>query len=167
MPAVALDVTRARRVAETVRDPELPVLTLAELGVLRDVTIRRGVVLVAVAPTWSGCPATATIRADLRLALAAAGFDQVEVHTVLDPAWTPEQITPAGRRLLHEHGIAPPSGAVSGPVDVVLGRRPAAAVCPRCGSDRTRETSRFGSAPCLSMHVCRECAEPFEKVKDL
>ena len=167
MAAVALDVTRARRVAEQVRDPELPVLTLADLGVLRDVSVAQDTVVVTVSPTWSGCPATATIRSDLRLALAAAGFDRVEVHTVLDPAWTPQQITPNGRRLLREHGVAPPTGAVDGPVDVVLGRRPAGATCPRCGSERTRETSRFGSAPCLSMHVCRECAEPFEKVKDL
>ena len=167
MPAMALDVTRARRVAETVRDPELPVLTLADLGVLRDVAVDRDTVVVTVTPTWSGCPATATIRADLRLALAAAGFGKVEVRTVLDPPWTPEEISAQGRRLLREHGVAPPTGPKPGPVDLVLGAGPAAANCPRCGSHRTRETSRFGSAPCLSMHVCQECAEPFEKVKDL
>lgn len=167
MTAVASDLGRARRVAEQVRDPELPVLTLAELGVLRGVTLEQDSVVVTVTPTWSGCPATATIRADLRLALAAAGFEEVEVRTVLDPPWTPEQITTQGRRLLREHGVAPPSGAGSGPVDLVLGPAHAAATCPRCGSDRTRETSRFGSAPCLSMHVCGDCSEPFEKVKDL
>lgn len=170
-----VDLERARAVAATVPDPELPVLSLADLGVLRSVEAEGGTVVVTVTPTYAGCPATATIRADLRLALARAGFADVEVRTSLAPAWSTDWITERGRRALREHGIAPPGpaqGPTSGPaagrvVDLVLGTPPVTPVCPHCGAASTRELSRFGSAPCLSMHACLACAEPFEKVKEL
>ena len=98
----------ARQVAQSVPDPELPMLTLADLGILRDVTMRGGCVVVSLTPTYSGCPAIAEIRADLASRLAAAGFADVDVRTVLTPAWTSDFISPAGRRKLAEAGIAPP-----------------------------------------------------------
>jgi ring-1,2-phenylacetyl-CoA epoxidase subunit PaaD len=163
---------RARQVAGSVVDPELPMLTLEDLGVLGDVEVMGDRVVVWITPTYTGCPAVATMRADLRLALTAAGFADVDVRTRLSPPWSSDLITERGRALLAAHGIAPPGrvdaepGRGTGPVDVVLGAPVRAAACPRCGSVRTREISRFGPTACTSMHVCASCAEPFEKVKE-
>ena len=161
---VGTDLRRARDAAASVVDPELPMLTLEDLGVLRGVEDIGGRVVVTVTPTYSGCPALATMKADLRLALAAAGFRDVEVRTTLAPAWTTDWITERGRQALHEHGIAPP-----GPRQVTLQllQRPPDPACPRCGSLETRVVSRFGASPCTSQHVCGTCAEPFDKVKEL
>jgi ring-1,2-phenylacetyl-CoA epoxidase subunit PaaD len=167
--AVTAPVETARAVAEQVVDPEMPMLTLADLGVLRDVEVSEGRVTVTVTPTYSGCPAMATIRADLAVALRRAGFEEVDIRTALTPAWTTDWISERGRNALREHGIAPP-GAVrrhgGGPVELVL-LEPPAPECPRCGSGSTREVSRFGASSCTSLHVCGSCAEPFDKVKEL
>ncbi|WP_424535616.1 1,2-phenylacetyl-CoA epoxidase subunit PaaD [Sphaerisporangium viridialbum] len=161
----------AREVAERVADPELPMMTLADLGILRDVSeTEGGGVVVTITPTYSGCPAMAAIRADLSTALRAAGYADVRVRTVLSPAWTTDWISERGRRKLAEAGIAPPGPAPvrpRGPVPVTLGpsrRRPS---CPRCGSDDTEETSRFGATACKGLWRCRACREPFEHVKEL
>jgi ring-1,2-phenylacetyl-CoA epoxidase subunit PaaD len=160
----------ARRAAEAVVDPEMPMLTLADLGVLRAVEVDGDRVVVTITPTYTGCPATATIRADLVLALTGAGVDQVEVRTSLSPAWSTDWITERGRQALADHGIAPPAaghgGSTGGPVDLLLRPGPTPA-CPQCGSPDTREVSRYGASPCTSMHVCRSCGEPFDKVKEL
>lgn len=151
----------AWEVAAGVLDPELPVITIAELGVLRDVRVGRdGGVDVSITPTYSGCPAVDAIREDVDAALRAAGYAPVRVRTVLAPAWTTDWITPAGRARLRENGIAPPGPRGAGPVLVAL-----APPCPRCGSRRTRQVSRFGPTACVSTHTCTECREPFDHVK--
>nr|WP_235215598.1 1,2-phenylacetyl-CoA epoxidase subunit PaaD [Phaeacidiphilus oryzae] len=173
---------RAVRIASAVPDPELPFLTLADLGVLRGIGYdpEAGEVTVELTPTYLGCPAVAEMRAVLDARLRAAGFPRVEVRTVLSPPWTPELISAEGRRKLAEHGIAPPVGsaesAAGGPVPLRLGptRHRAAAEgavdpvrCPRCGSAETVETSAFGAAPCRSLWRCESCLEPFEHIKSL
>ena len=159
-----------RAVAETVVDPELPQLTLADLGVLGEVrTGADGTVLVEITPTYSGCPATGVIRADLLHALHAAGHPSVEVRTVLSPPWSTDRITAAGRRKLAEAGIAPPGPAPvrpAGPVPLRLGPSRRTAACPVCGSPDTEELSEFGATACTALRRCRSCAEPFEHVKE-
>jgi ring-1,2-phenylacetyl-CoA epoxidase subunit PaaD len=153
----------ARRVAGAVPDPEVPVLTIDDLGVLRDVTVdEAGAVEVTITPTYSGCPAMDTIRQDVTSALREAGFGDVRVRTVLAPAWTTDWITDRGRAALQEYGIAPPGPRASGPVRLALSVR-----CPRCGSPNTRELSRFASTACKSLWQCRDCAEPFDHFKTL
>ncbi|CAL9340692.1 phenylacetate-CoA oxygenase subunit PaaJ [Streptomyces sp. R1] len=160
---------RARHVAEQVPDPELPMLTLADLGVLRDVEVGEdGTVVAGLTPTYSGCPAMAEMRADVAARLRAAGYARVEIRTVLDPPWTSDWITEAGRRKLAEHGIAPPGAAPrGGPVPLVLSPTRPAVPCPRCGSADTEETSRFAATSCKALWRCRACREPFEYVKEI
>lgn len=154
---------RARAVAASVVDPEVPVLTIEDLGVLREVTVDAGRVTVAITPTYSGCPAVDTIRDDLVLALTAAGFDEVEVRLTLAPAWTTDWMSEDGKRKLREYGIAPPTGRASmggGPIRLQLSVR-----CPRCGSLDTQELARFGSTSCKALYECRACLEPFDHFK--
>lgn len=163
------DARRARHIAATVPDPELPMLTLADLGVLRDVALTEdGTVVASLTPTYSGCPAMAEMRADVAARLRDAGYPRVEIRTVLDPPWTSDWITPAGRRKLTEHGIAPPGPAPrGGPVALVLSPTRHAVTCPRCGSGDTEETSRFAATSCKALWRCRACREPFEYVKEI
>jgi ring-1,2-phenylacetyl-CoA epoxidase subunit PaaD len=151
-------------VAEQVADPELPMLTISELGILRDVVVDGDRVTVHITPTYSGCPAMAAIRADVTARLHEAGYPAVDVRTVLHPAWTTDWITPQGRRKLAEHGIAPPRPAPRGPVPLNLGGRQPV-TCPRCGAPDTVEVSRFGATACKALHRCRDCGDPFESVK--
>ncbi|MGX1032596.1 ring-1,2-phenylacetyl-CoA epoxidase subunit PaaD [Streptomyces ambofaciens] len=163
-----LDARRARQVAEQVPDPELPMLTLADLGVLREVeVVADGTVVAGLTPTYSGCPAMAEMRADVDARLREAGYPRVEIRTVLDPPWTSDWITEAGRRKLAEHGIAPPGAAPRGPVSLVLSPTRPAVPCPRCGSADTEETSRFAATSCKALWRCRGCREPFEYVKEI
>jgi ring-1,2-phenylacetyl-CoA epoxidase subunit PaaD len=161
----------ARAVAETVTDPELPMLTLADLGVLRDVrTADDGTVVVEITPTYSGCPAMGVMRADLVHALHRAGFADVDVRTVLSPAWSTDWISADGRRKLAAGGIAPPGRAPvhsPGPVPLRLGPSRRTASCPQCGSADTEEVSEFGATACKAMRRCRACLEPFEHVKEV
>lgn len=151
----------ARAVVAAVPDPELPVVTIEDLGVLRDVRVDDGGhVVVEITPTYSGCPAMDAIRDDVLARLREHGHDDAEVRLVLAPAWTTDWITERGRTALREHGIAPPHPA--GPVPLTLSVR-----CPRCGSPDTREVSRFGSTACKSLWTCRACLEPFDHVKAL
>jgi ring-1,2-phenylacetyl-CoA epoxidase subunit PaaD len=162
---------RARRAAEAVPDPELPMLTLADLGVLRAVEVDEdGTVTASLTPTYSGCPAMAEMRAHVAARLRDAGFKEVRIRTVLDPPWTTDWITPRGRRALAEHGIAPPGPAprrASGPVPLVLSPTRRAVSCPRCGSADTEETARFAATSCRALRRCRACREPFEHLKEI
>lgn len=160
----------ARALAERVLDPELPVLTLADLGVLRDVVEDGDRVVVSITPTYSGCPAIEEMRADLRRALTAGGYTHVEVRTVLHPAWTTDWISEDGRRKLAEHGIAPPhriGPRPAGPIPLNLTPPARVVVCPRCRSRRTEEISRFSATACKALRRCLDCREPFEHLKEL
>jgi ring-1,2-phenylacetyl-CoA epoxidase subunit PaaD len=159
-----------RAVAATVTDPELPVLTLADLGVLRDVRVEDGTVVVEITPTYTGCPALGVMRADLVLALHSAGFPDVDVRTVLSPPWSTDEISDDGRRKLAAAGIAPPGAAPArapGPVPLQLSPTPRRVGCPQCGSPDTVEQSAFGATACRALRRCRSCGEPFEHVKEL
>jgi ring-1,2-phenylacetyl-CoA epoxidase subunit PaaD len=162
--------TDVRAVAASVVDPELPMLTLADLGVLRGVEVEPdGRVVVTITPTYSGCPAMGIMRADLHQRLAEAGYDDVEVRTVLSPPWTSDWISEDGRRRLAEHGISPPGEAPrrTGPVLLQLTPRPRAVACPRCGSAETALQSEFGATACKSLWRCTSCSEPFEHIKEI
>jgi ring-1,2-phenylacetyl-CoA epoxidase subunit PaaD len=163
-------VTTALEVASAVRDPELPVLTLADLGVLREVSEEDGSVVVTITPTYSGCPAIDEMGADLRRSLISAGFSPVEVRLSLSPAWTTDWISSEGRAKLAAAGIAPPSRigpAAVGPVPLNLVPPSRQVACPQCGSLNTSEISRFGSTACKALRRCHACSEPFEHVKEI
>ncbi|WP_258341368.1 1,2-phenylacetyl-CoA epoxidase subunit PaaD [Saccharopolyspora gregorii] len=160
----------ARTVAAAVVDPELPMLTLADLGVLREVSESGGRVVVTITPTYSGCPAMDTMRDDLEHALRGAGYDDVEIRTALTPAWSSDWISADGRRKLAEAGIAPPGTGprpAAGPIPLTLGPAVRRVSCPRCGSPDTVEVSRFAATACKALRRCRSCAEPFEHVKEI
>jgi ring-1,2-phenylacetyl-CoA epoxidase subunit PaaD len=155
--------SRVWDVVAAVLDPEVPVLTIEDLGILRAVEVdEAGHVEVTITPTYSGCPAMDAIRADIRAALAAAGFEDVEVRLVLSPAWTTDWMSDAGRQKLLEYGIAPPQPRSDTTVMLTLSLR-----CPQCGSPDTRELSRFGSTACKSLWACNACKEPFDHFKHL
>jgi ring-1,2-phenylacetyl-CoA epoxidase subunit PaaD len=149
-------------------DPELPVVTVADLGILRSVALTDDGVAVTITPTYSGCPAMREIGEDLRYRLAGAGFSNVTIRTQLAPAWSSDWITEDGRRKLEAAGIAPPSPAPrrGGPVSLTLSPRPAPR-CPACGSADTRLVAQFSATSCKSLHRCAACDEPFEAVKPL
>ncbi len=153
-------------VLDTVPDPELPAVSLCDLGIVRAVACRGGALEVTLTPTYSGCPATEVIAGSVRDALEAAGLGPVTVTQRLAPAWTTDWITEAGRRKLREHGIAPP-GAAAGAATAPIGIYPRAVACPRCGSGRTERLSAFGSTACKALHRCLDCREPFEHIKPL
>jgi ring-1,2-phenylacetyl-CoA epoxidase subunit PaaD len=178
-----VDLAAVEAAAAGVPDPELPVVTLGDLGIVRGAALAGdGAVEVALTPTYVGCPATEAIAADVvRAVEAVVPGERVRTRTVLAPAWTTDWISAEGRRKLAEHGIAPPSGrsahgaaqgaaggaagdpgAAPGPVPVDLAVR-----CPRCGSTETRLLSAFGSTPCQALRACRACGEPFGAVKSL
>ncbi|WP_427006369.1 1,2-phenylacetyl-CoA epoxidase subunit PaaD [Pseudarthrobacter sp. H2] len=181
MADVKTAVQKAWDIAATVCDPEIPVLTVADLGILRNVELLTATaetagaddagtapaVRVTITPTYSGCPAMDAIRDDLKTAFAAEGYGSVDVDLVLSPAWTTDWMTEAGKAKLEEYGIAPPSGhsnAVrhAGPVRLSL-----AVKCPQCSSLHTKELTRFGSTSCKALYVCQDCKEPFDYFKVL
>jgi ring-1,2-phenylacetyl-CoA epoxidase subunit PaaD len=159
-------------------DPEIQVVSIADLGILRDVSLARGRLRVTITPTYSGCPAMDVIRQDIRHAAAQAGHTDVEIITILAPAWTTDWISESGRAKLAAAGIAPPgpagiapprsasialsgaSGRDAHPVPVALTVR-----CPRCGSPATEQLSAFSSTACKALWRCRDCAEPFDAIK--
>ena len=148
-------------IAASVLDPEVPVLTIADLGILREVRQDAdGRVHVQITPTYSGCPAMEAIRDDVRAAFAGRGYPDVSVGFVLSPAWTTDWMSEAGRQKLAAYGIAPPRPRRTGAVSLTLTVR-----CTRCGSPDTRELSRFGSTACKSLWVCNACREPFDHFK--
>jgi ring-1,2-phenylacetyl-CoA epoxidase subunit PaaD len=165
-------------IAASVVDPELPMLTLADLGVLRRVeehcVQERGQsVTVAITPTYSGCPALAAMRDDLVRRLTAAGYAEVRVEVELSPAWSSDWISAHGRQALAAAGMSPPgpaparSGAGRGPVPLTLTAGPRQLRCPRCGSTAARLLSEFGATACQAMYRCEACLEPFTHVKEI
>ncbi|WP_205786908.1 1,2-phenylacetyl-CoA epoxidase subunit PaaD [Specibacter cremeus] len=166
MTAVLSEVDEvAWAVASTVADPEIPVLSIADLGILRDVhTYDDGgplpAVSVTITPTYSGCPAMDAIREDLGHAFTAAGYGTVGVNMVLAPAWTTDWMTADGKAKLAEYGIAAPAARAGGKVTLALSVK-----CPRCDSLNTREITRFGSTSCKALYTCRDCLEPFDYFK--
>jgi len=130
-----------------VPDPEIPCVSVVDLGIVRGVTDEA----VTITPTYTGCPATLAIEADIRAALDRAGLAKLKIETVLSPPWTTDWISDEGQRKLHAYGIAPPTKS--------------AVLCPRCGSSHIEELSRFGSTPCKSLHRCLDCREPFDRFK--
>lgn len=161
--AISLE-ERARQVVAAVADPEIPVLTIEDLGILRSVRVTaENRVAVVISPTYSGCPAIEAIRVTITESLQAAGFDVDAVTLALAPAWSPDWMSEDGRRKLLAYGIAPPvarSGKDSVPVTSGIG-------CPNCGSTATAQSSRFGPTPCKSIWKCRSCEEVFEHFKCL
>ncbi|KQR03535.1 phenylacetate-CoA oxygenase subunit PaaJ [Arthrobacter sp. Leaf141] len=154
-------------IAATVCDPEIPVLTIADLGILRDVEVAGERVTVTITPTYSGCPAMDAIRDDLQAAYAKEGYADVHVDLVLAPAWTTDWMTDAGKQKLQEYGIAPPIGLAgaarhAGPIRLQM-----AVKCPQCASLHTKELTRFGSTSCKALYVCQDCSEPFDYFKVL
>jgi ring-1,2-phenylacetyl-CoA epoxidase subunit PaaD len=153
----------------TVPDPEIPVVSVVELGIVRGVEWKGTELVVTVTPTYSGCPATELIAADIDRTLAATGVGKYRVETRLAPAWTTDWIAPEARERLARFGIAPPgaaAGARTIDVSAIARRREAERVaCPRCGSSNTRELSRFGSTPCKAQYRCEDCLEPFDYFK--
>jgi ring-1,2-phenylacetyl-CoA epoxidase subunit PaaD len=158
-------VEELRALVSAIPDPEIPVLTLEDLGILRGIdTSTDGHAVIRITPTYSGCPAIDPIRRDVERAARAAGHADVEVRIELSPAWTTDCMTEHGRKKLREYGIAPPEPALH-PGCTFVHAGPVA--CPRCGSSDTREVSRFGATPCQSQHVCTHCLEPFDLFKTL
>jgi ring-1,2-phenylacetyl-CoA epoxidase subunit PaaD len=153
-------------------DPEIPVLTIADLGILRDVRLFDDggmvpAVQVTITPTYSGCPAMDAIRDDLNAAFGKAGYPKVHVELVLSPAWTTDWMTESGKAKLEEYGIAPPTGRSdaarhAGPIRLQM-----AVKCPQCSSLNTKELTRFGSTSCKALYVCQDCKEPFDYFKVL
>jgi len=167
-PISAAELDRLRAAVGEVCDPELPPLTLVDLGILRTVAVADddGVVEVTVTPTYSGCPAVEFIEDEIGRVLEANDCGDYRIRRSFTPAWSTDWMTDEGRRKLTELGIAPPGPTPDGPVAVSLGRKPGPAVaCPRCGSAETEEVSRFGSTACKSLHRCLACAEPFDHFK--
>jgi ring-1,2-phenylacetyl-CoA epoxidase subunit PaaD len=152
-------------IAATVCDPDIPVITIEDLGVLRSASVVDGKAVVAITPTYSGCPCINVIGDDIRAALQNAGFEAT-VRTVLAPAWTSDWISEAGKQKLLEYGIAPPTGksrpigSGAAPVRLTMSVK-----CPQCGSLHTKETARFGATLCKALYVCQDCQEPFEYFK--
>ncbi|HKE40997.1 MAG TPA: 1,2-phenylacetyl-CoA epoxidase subunit PaaD [Casimicrobiaceae bacterium] len=162
----AIDVAWSKLAA--IPDPEIPVISIVELGVVRDVACEDGEIVVTVTPTYSGCPATEVIAEDIQRALASSDLGRFRVQTRLQPAWTTDWIAPAARERLRAYGIAPPGErAAASPIDVSRLKRPVAVAisCPRCGSLSTKELSRFGSTPCKAQYRCEDCLEPFDYFK--
>jgi len=150
-------------IAATVPDPEVPALTIEDLGVLREARADGGSAHVVLTPTYSGCPAIDQMRDDVAAKLREAGYERVQVGYTLSPAWTTDWMSEAGKRKLEDYGIAPPtarSSELRGPIPLGLGVK-----CPRCHSLHTREISRFGSTSCKALYQCQKCLEPFDYFK--
>ena len=152
------------KLLETVTDPEIPVLTIKDIGILRNVAISQNTVTVTITPTYSGCPAMDRIRSDILETLAEAGYSDAQVDMQLSPAWTTDWMTEQGREKLRQYGIAPPSNCRQSdplqPLEMVV-------FCPRCNSADTKLISQFGSTSCKALYRCTQCLEPFDYFKPI
>lgn len=156
----------AWQVACTVTDPELPMLTLYDLGVLRDVSVDGSRAVVSITPTYSGCPALATMRDDLTYTLQQRGFEAVDVRIQLSPPWSSDDMTDRGKRRLADAGISPP-GHRHGTVALTLQPTVRILTCPQCGSRQTDIITEFGATPCKALYRCQDCLDTFEHFKEI
>ncbi|MEZ5869309.1 ring-1,2-phenylacetyl-CoA epoxidase subunit PaaD [Defluviimonas denitrificans] len=154
-----------------VPDPEIPVISLTDLGIIRDVEWQGDTLVVTVTPTYSGCPATSVINLDIEAALRERGIEKLRLERRLSPPWTTDWVTADGREKLRAYGIAPPvdgtaaDGVLAGRVARLSGRTNLTIACPRCGSTHTEKISQFGSTPCKASYRCKDCLEPFDYFK--
>ena len=146
----------------TITDPEIPVITIEDLGILREVNKDGEKVTVTITPTYSGCPAMSTIGIEIRIKLKDLGFDEIEIKNQLSPAWNTDWLSEEGRQKLEDYGIAPPQA--TGHVLSLFGEEPAIK-CPNCKSEDTRLVSQFGSTSCKALYQCNDCLEPFDYFK--
>ena len=170
-PALRPSVDEVWHWLSKVPDPEIPVISLTDLGIIRDVEWRDDTLVVTVTPTYSGCPATTVINLDIETALTGKGLDKVKLERRLSPAWTTDWISAEGREKLRDYGIAPPvdgtaaDGVLMKRIDRLSGRSNLTIACPRCGSTKTEKISQFGSTPCKASYRCTDCLEPFDYFK--
>ena len=160
------DANQIRSWLADVPDPEVPAVSVMDLGIVRDVQWQDDELVVAITPTYSGCPATSVIAFEIEAALRAKGIDRLRIERRLSPPWTTDWITPEGRQRLQAYGIAPPAETAGGPspFDRFL-RKDLVIACPRCQSENTERVSEFGSTPCKAQYRCRDCLEPFDYFK--
>lgn len=151
------------RILETVTDPEIPVLTIADMGILRDVQLDGSHIKVTITPTYSGCPAMDMIQVNIRAALEDHGYTDVSVQEQLSPPWTTDWMTDGAKKKLEDYGIAPPVESTSD--TSFLTDEDKIIPCPQCKSTHTKLVSQFGSTPCKSFHQCQDCKEPFDYFK--
>lgn len=156
--AQPVSLAQVHEVLSHVCDPEIPVLSLQDLGVLRDVSINDDGIQITITPTYAGCPALEIMRADIEVAMAEAGHKNVQVKQSLSPAWTTDWMSDAGRKKLHAYGIAPP-------VSTACGQGASEIACPQCNSNDVKKISEFGSTACKALYQCRACLEPFDYFK--
>jgi ring-1,2-phenylacetyl-CoA epoxidase subunit PaaD len=154
---------RVWEVLETVPDPEIPVLSVVDLGVIRKVEFENSRLVVTITPTYSGCPAMEFIEREVKQTLVEAGFKDVEIATSIHPAWTTDWMSESGRQKLFEYGISPPDKTTSD--KSLISGNSKTVICPNCKSSNTALKSQFGSTPCKSMYVCSDCLEPFDHFK--
>lgn len=155
-----------QEILQEVKDPEIPAISLVELGVLRDVHVEEDRILVKITPTYSGCPAMKVMEEDIKTKLAEHGYSNAEVEEVLSPAWSTDDITSEGRRKLKEYGIAPPDESTEDKNALIPGSH-TEIQCPQCGSRNTRLINQFGSTACKALHQCEDCGEAFDYFKCL
>lgn len=161
---VSNDIQEIRRIISEIPDPEIPVITIDELGILRDVQLEAdGSITVKITPTYSGCPAMMAIETDIKSSLKEHGYDRVNVELVFSPVWTTDWIPDAAKEKLRKYGIAPPPKSSSD--KSLLSLHPKTVLCPRCGSSNTALISQFGSTACKALYRCESCLEPFDHFK--
>ncbi|MDR0808439.1 MAG: phenylacetate-CoA oxygenase subunit PaaJ [Gemmobacter sp.] len=170
-PDPAPDVAEVWRWLSEVPDPEIPVISLTDLGIIRDVVWEDDTLVVTVTPTYTGCPATSIINLDIEMALRGHGIGKLRLERQLSPPWTSDWITAEAREKLRAYGIAPPvdgtaaDGRLAGRVSRLAGGSNLVIACPRCGSGHTEKISQFGSTPCKASYRCKDCLEPFDYFK--
>ncbi len=158
---VTADIEKVTSVLEMVKDPEIPVLSITDMGIIRNVEMKGDRPSITITPTYSGCPAMDVIEEDITIMLKLHGIEDFELKTEISPAWTTDWMTDEGKRKLREFGIAPPEGSSK---SALLGHDPVV-TCPLCGSKETTVVSEFGSTACKAQYRCTDCLEPFDYFK--
>lgn len=162
---LTLNKQQIRKILNEVKDPEVPVLSIAELGVLRDVSFDNDNYLITITPTYSGCPAMRAIEENIEEVLHQKNIHNFKIKTIFSPAWTTEWMTDSAKQKLKEYGIAPPEKTTSEHLAAMLLKKKTPTACPFCNSTNTKLTSAFGSTACKALHYCNNCQQPFEEFK--